>query len=98
MGARISKRIEWIDVAKGICIVLMVVGHTRLPSIISNWIWSFHMPFFFFISGMTFKVGNYKSLNFFLYRKLRTLLVPFFVFSILVIGISESYEVNTFKD
>lgn len=51
MGARISKRIEWIDVAKGICIVLMVVGHTRLPSIISNWIWSFHMPFFFFISG-----------------------------------------------
>lgn len=98
MGARISKRIEWIDVAKGICIVLMVVGHTRLPSIISNWIWSFHMPFFFFISGMTFKVGNYKSLNFFLYRKLRTLLVPFFVFSILVIGISGSYEVNTFKD
>ena len=27
MGARISKRIEWIDVAKGICIVLMVNNH-----------------------------------------------------------------------
>ena len=59
MGARVSKRIEWIDVAKGICIVLMVVGHTRLPLIISNWIWSFHMPFFFFISQVAYFISSF---------------------------------------
>lgn len=35
-----------IDVAKGICIFLMVMGHAAVPVFIFKWIYSFHMPFF----------------------------------------------------
>ena len=46
------KRLDWVDIAKGIAIVLMILGHSSLPNMIQNWIYSFHMPFFFFISGV----------------------------------------------
>lgn len=39
------QRIKWIDLTKGVAIFLMVCGHTGIPSLISNWIWSFHMPY-----------------------------------------------------
>lgn len=37
------QRIKWIDLTKGVAIFLMVCGHTGIPSLISNWIWSFHI-------------------------------------------------------
>ena len=43
------KRLQWIDVAKGIGIILMVLGHTSIPQMLSNFIWAFHMPLFFLI-------------------------------------------------
>lgn len=49
------KRLDWVDIAKGIAIVLMILGHSSLPNTIQNWIYSFHMPFFFFISGVLTK-------------------------------------------
>lgn len=59
------QRIKWIDLTKGVAIFLMVCGHTGIPSLISNWIWSFHMPLFFIISGMLFfaqlNILTYKS-------------------------------------
>ena len=58
------QRIKWIDLTKGVAIFLMVCGHTGIPSLISNWIWSFHMPLFFIISECYFAQLNiltYKS-------------------------------------
>ena len=58
-----SKRLDWIDIAKGIAIILVVIGHC-IPDAASstgisvteyrwlhNIIYSFHMPLFFFLSG-----------------------------------------------
>ena len=39
------------DVIKGIGIILMVIGHT-CGQPLYNWIYSFHMPLFFIISGL----------------------------------------------
>ena len=51
-----KKRLEWIDLAKGIGIILMIIGHMpSIPSAVHNWIFSFHMPLFFFLSGYMFK-------------------------------------------
>lgn len=49
-----SKRIEWVDIAKGIAIILMVIGH-EIPTgqIGYRLIFSFHMPLFFILSGFT---------------------------------------------
>lgn len=52
-----SKRINWIDYAKGLAIFLVIAGHSvRLHSVTWNFIFSFHMPVFFLISGYLFKV------------------------------------------
>ena len=47
------RRILWIDIAKAIAILLMVIGHTSIPHGLSNFIWAFHMPLFFMASGFT---------------------------------------------
>ncbi len=49
-----SKRIEYIDIAKGIGILLVVMGHNDFGYISPfgyKVIYSFHMPLFFFLSG-----------------------------------------------
>lgn len=48
------QRIDWIDTAKGLCILLVIVGHT-LPysNLLRNFIFSFHTPAFFFLTGYT---------------------------------------------
>lgn len=52
-----KERILWIDVAKGIAIVLMIIGHTvQFGTPIRNFIFSFHMPLFFMLSGYTIKI------------------------------------------
>lgn len=55
-----KKRILWIDIAKAIAILLMVVGHTSIPNVLSNFIWAFHMPLFFIASGFTNGGGGKK--------------------------------------
>jgi fucose 4-O-acetylase-like acetyltransferase len=53
-----GKRVEYVDIAKGIGIVLVVMGHNDFALIspfAHKLIYSFHMPMFFFMSGMFFK-------------------------------------------
>ena len=60
-----SERIAWIDAAKGIGILLVVLGHTfNIPVWLHNWIYSFHMPLFFLLAGLIIRPihagGGYK--------------------------------------
>ena len=48
-------RITYIDYAKAICIFLMIVGHWTDNSTLFTYIYSFHMPALFVISGILFK-------------------------------------------
>jgi len=82
-----SKRIQWIDVAKGITIILMVLGHTSIPNCLSNFIFAFHMPLFFLVYGWctNWAKDNYGA---FVLKKLRTLGIPFLVYSVAVILIA----------
>ena len=50
-----SKRIEYLDIAKGIGILLVVLGHNDFEVIsvfVQRLIYSFHMPLFFFLCGL----------------------------------------------
>lgn len=76
----IKNRIEWLDIAKGIGIVLVVLGHIYTNNIVYNWFYSFHMPLFFFVSGYVYKK---KRLLDDLIRRVQTILVPYFSFGIL---------------
>lgn len=73
----IADRIEWVDVAKGIGIILVILGHT-ITLAYSYPIYAFHMPLFFFLSGLVYK-DKKESLMFFLKRTTNSLLRPWFI-------------------
>lgn len=83
-----KNRIEWIDLAKGMSIILVVYGHSGLSGvpILGEWFSSFRMPFFFLVSGLLFNSAKYSSLAAFVHRKWTTLLRPFFIFSFIVLA------------
>ena len=71
-----SNRIEWVDIFKGLAIILMVLGHSGSP--ITIYIYLFHMPAFMFISGYTVNVEKYSAFSY-IKRKFITILLPFIV-------------------
>lgn len=80
MDAISVKRIEWVDVAKGIGIFLVVLGHTSAQ--LRNLIYGFHMPLFFFLSGVVFNREKY-SINDFVKNRFNTLILPYIFFYVL---------------
>lgn len=46
-----NNRDKSLDIAKAICIILMVVGHSGCPTYLYDFVYMFHMPCFFFVSG-----------------------------------------------
>ncbi len=72
-----KERNKWIDIAKGITIILMVLGHTTIPDVASRFIWAFHMPLFFIVSGWMTNWVKY-GVSEFTIRKFRNLMIPFF--------------------
>ena len=56
-ASKVPQRLDWADVAKGIGILLMAVAHSAIPpDRWGIWIYSFHMPLFFFLSGYFFSL------------------------------------------
>lgn len=53
------ERIAWVDIAKSICIILMVIGHYTSNELLLTYIYSFHMPALFIISGVLYKPSSY---------------------------------------
>lgn len=73
-----NKRIEWIDTAKAVAIILVGIGHYSCPKLLMAFIYSFHMPLFFILSGITFNTSKYTFQQF-LIRKLKTLVFPWWI-------------------
>ena len=85
-AAASSQRLEYIDIAKGIGIFLVVIGHCvdrgGLPSI---YIFSFHMPLFFILSGLCFNEKKYSDFLPFFKKRVRTLFLPLIYFSVILL-------------
>ena len=79
-----QQRIQYIDLAKGFCIILVVLFHVlqhfRVQSEFVNVISTFRMPLYFFLSGLFFK--EYEGFLGFLIRKINKLFIPFCFFYI----------------
>ena len=80
-----NNRIEYVDIAKGLCMILVVWQHvhTYYETLETGefYLESFRMPLFFLISGMFFK--TYDSFGIFMRRKFDTIIVPFLFFYLL---------------
>lgn len=68
------------DILKGIGILLVVIGHTGISGLPYTYIYSFHMPLFFFVSGCFYKR---RPLIEVLERKAKSLLLPWMSFAML---------------
>ncbi len=79
-------RLEYLDVAKGIGILCVVIGHSFVPMALNNWIYSFHMPLFFIISGYFCSKREFSEV---ISKGWKQLLLPVFVTTIVAnIGLS----------
>ena len=99
--AQQSQRDDWVEYAKGIGIILVVYGHVARGlrnagladsfaqyDLVDNLIYSFHMPLFFFLSGLYF----FKSLagrgsKQFVFSKVDTIVYPYLLWSVVQGGI-----------
>ena len=82
-----ANRNRVISIARGVCIVLMVVGHSGCPDYLMRLIFLFHMPFFFFASGYFCRPeqtlrGDEKSIGLFrrILRRFKRLYLPFVIY------------------
>lgn len=86
-------RLVWIDVCRGLGMILVVIGHNQgvgsaIPGLAQT-LYLFHMPLFFFISGLTLRIdGDIFSLI----DRITALLLPYFVLSIVMIPVTSTFN------
>lgn len=96
-----KERLMYLDVAKGIGILFVVIGHIYAfnKQIVDRffviWLYSFHMPLFFIISGMLIAYKNEKDILKFLIKRIKGILIPYVFFSflsILIFAIMDDFD------
>lgn len=94
-------RVAWLDIGKGIAIILVVIGHA-LGGVIDahmrgTWmryaflgIYTFHMPLFFFLSGYLVHARLSRSPDRFARSLVTSIVYPYFLWSIVQMAIITS--------
>lgn len=107
-------RLDWIDYAKGIGIILVVYDHvmsnlrfsdSRIDPTFYDYsyklITSFHMPLFFFLSGLFIEKSLAKGTKLFLVNKFNTIAYPYLVWSLIqgsLLVILSAYTVSVSQE
>lgn len=94
--AQRNARLEWVDYAKGIAILLVVYGHVLIGTYNARlnisyfvyiyslkFMYTFHMPVFFFLAGMFVDRGRSSSFSQFLSKKINTIVYPYLIWSVI---------------
>lgn len=72
-----NARIEWIDFLRGVAILFVLLGHTDVPFM--KYIYGFHMPLFYIITGMLYKYRSNLNDKDYIKRIAKKYLKPYFV-------------------
>ena len=101
-----TKRLDYLDMVKGVGIFFVVLGHIEyISNPLRVWISSFHMPLFFIVSGLLMSIKNEASKDFHtsVIKKFKGIIIPYLWFSlayfIIDIGnvtIIKNIDVHTF--
>ena len=89
------KRLDYVDIAKGLGIILVVVGHISPVKWLNQLIYTFHMPLFFLIAGMFFRTHN--STKELAVKYFYRLIVPLLFFTLLFFPY-QIFNLNTAGD
>lgn len=101
-----QKRLDYLDMVKGIGIFFVVLGHIEyISNPLRVWISSFHMPLFFIVSGLLMAIKDEPSRNFTesVKKKARGIIIPYlwfslsyFIIDIFNVTILENIDMHTF--
>mgnify|MGYP002860725837 CR=1 FL=1 len=94
----VKKRIDYFDMAKGAGMLLVLIGHLQGDEIfklspyilpVCEWIFSFHMPLFFIVSGMliNYKGDADKDLKGLIKKRFKGIMIPYLWFSLFYFSI-----------
>ena len=72
-----NNRIAWIDTARGLGLLAVFIGHLRVPYA-TGWVYTFHMPLFFFLSGLLYPGCEKYTFIQFAWRRFKGLVIPYF--------------------
>ena len=84
-----KKRLDYIDVARGLGMICIILGHLGNDQI-NRVVYTFHVPIFFLISG--FFISNKQDIKTFCKKRAKSLLVPYVAAAavLIVLGAIES--------
>ena len=92
-----NKRIDYMDIAKGVAVLLVIFGHTFRESMRADAAWCdiaylfvyrFHVALLFMLSGMGYALTKARNASLttgaYLKKKAKTLLLPWVTYSVLI--------------
>lgn len=85
MSQKTERKAE-LDYAKGLGILFMLMGHIQFSEILNQYVYSFHMPLFFAISGYLYR-DNTDGFVSIIKKHALNLMIPFFSFGVIFTGL-----------
>ena len=99
-GLKKRKRIDEIDIIKGLGILCVAAGHSGAP--FEHFIYMFHMAVFFIASGFFFKAENASSLRLLgqsFLKKVKEIWVPYIIWNTIFILLNNVFiRINVYTD
>lgn len=89
-----TKRLDYIDLAKGLGMLTIMWGHIH-TGVSTQLVYAFHIPLFFFLSGLVFSRQRYANFGVFLKKRWKGLIFPYIVFSLLTWAVWAAYSYVT---
>jgi len=77
-----NKEMIYLYYIKAITILSVVIGHIATP--FSGFIYSWHIPIFFIISGFT--INTKKTIKNYLFDSFKRLMIPYYIFAVVGLG------------
>lgn len=86
-------QLEFINIAKGIGILMVVWAHAKGP--FTDYMYQFHMPLFFLISGYLFNSRNTPGQ--FVLKKIKSLYIPFAFWNVFFVVMRSVFHIEEYK-
>lgn len=86
---RAEERLAWLDTAKGLGIILVVVGHVWTHGAVRDAIYAFHMPLFFLLAGYAARPRSQRDA---IPRLWSTLMIPYIAFLAVLMAVDPLIE------
>lgn len=78
----LSSRMSWVDICRGFAILFVMYGHAMTADSYRYVFYAFHIPLFFFLSGVVFK-DSFTTLWSFIKKSFKSIMIPYFMFAVL---------------